>query len=140
MKKKNIVITLIFIILILIICVTFKIVTDKNKTKTIKKDDTEILKESLEKIFYFLPNDKYDDMNTISDYCKLALIYDTDYLKSDYTFKNNNKKGYTKENIINTVKNILGNNASINFNADEDGQYNFLLTDACMYGNLKSSQ
>lgn len=109
-----------------------------------KNDELDDVKKSIERVFFFLPDKEYDNMNNMSDYCKLILIFNSDYLKNDillskddYTtiVKRDGVKGYKTSNIINSLKTILGNEATINFDSDEYGDYEFLIEDDCKIGN-----
>lgn len=132
LKNKMLISAVLIVILILIILAIF-IIRKKSDDK-ISVDD---IKDSLANVFYYLPEDKYEDMNNISDYCKVALIYDTDYLKSDTKIKldGKNKDAYSKANVLDSIKSILGESASINFKSDESGDYSFLQQDNCYLGN-----
>lgn len=136
-EKKYIIISLLCIIfgIILLVCA---FVFD---TKEDKFDNT---LDAIENVFFFLPNDKYVNMNDMSDYCKVSLIYGSKLLKSDIVLdkknydvdiKNGVLKAYSKDNVIKSLKNILGDNASINFDVDEDGEYSFLYEDGCKLAN-----
>lgn len=132
----------IFLIVLGIILFIVGICSDK------KKDKIEQMKEAIEHVFFYLPNTKYDDLNQMSDYCKISMVYNTDYLKKDvYLSKDNydtvvkssinSVKGYKTSNVLNSVKSILGENATINFDINEDDDYDFLLTDKCRFGNKR---
>lgn len=113
-----------------------------------KKDKITMMEEAIEHVFFYLPYDEYDDLNNISDYCKISLIYDTDYLKNDvylskddYDTITNSKRnsvfGYKKDNVLKAIQSVLGKNIKINFEKNEDDDYEFLLEDKCKYGNKK---
>lgn len=125
--KKTIIISLILILIFVFTLIITKFANNK-------KDELSELKDAIENIFYYLPNDNYTTMNDLSDTCKLALIYDTKYLKSDYVFYDNNgkeNKGYTKNNVLNSLKNIIGEESIIDFNKDNSGEYKFFYPDNC---------
>lgn len=112
----------------------------------LKNDKLGKVKDAIENVFFYLPNENYDDLNQISDYCKISLVYGTDYLKNytllskddyDTVVKKNGVKAYSKDNILKAIKNILGDNANINFDLDEDDDYSFLISDNCKFGNDK---
>ena len=110
--KKNKFKILIFVIIILFIVLAIIL------NRFLRKDKYANIKSSLENVFFYLKNDYYNDMNDISDDCKIALIYNTKYLKSDYIFYNANGKkilGYTNSNVLSTLSKIIPN-ATINFN------------------------
>ena len=119
--KKTIIISSILILIFVFTLIITKFANNK-------KDELSELKDAIENIFYYLPDDNYTTMNDLSDTCKLALIYDTKYLKSDYVFYDNNgkeNKGYTKNNVLNSLKNIIGEESIIDFNKDNSGEYKF---------------
>ena len=130
-KKMWIVIAILLISLFLILCLVFR--------KKDNQQDPNIvnMKEAIENVFYYLPDNEYDDMNKISDYCKLSLIYDTDYLGSDYKIYDDGKKisSYTKNNILSSIKTVLGKDAYLDFNKSENGDYNFIMPDDCKFSN-----
>lgn len=133
-KKK---IALFLIILGIILCI-YGVFNNK------KKDNITKIEEALEHVFFYLPESSYDNLNEMSDYCKISLIYGTDYLKKDALLskdnydtivKKNGIKGYKISNVLKSIKSILGEDATINFSANEDGDYEFLFEDKCKYGN-----
>lgn len=136
MKKflKNKLITVVFVVVILLIILLAIFIIRKKHDDKINITD---IKDSLANIFYYLPENKYDDMNNISDYCKVALIYDTNYLKNDtkINLDGKRKKAYSKANVLDSLKKILGKSASINFMSDEKGDYTFLQQDNCYLSN-----
>ena len=106
------------------------------------------IEKSIENVFFYLPESEYSDLNSISDYCKVSMVFDTDYVKKDALLSKedyntilkkdkNAVKAYKISTIEKAVKNIFGESASINFDANEDGEYNFLIEDNCRYGNDK---
>lgn len=112
----------------------------------LKNDKLEQAKEAIEHVFFYLPEENYDDLNQMPDYCKISLIYGTDYLKKDALLskenydtivKRNGVKAYSKENIAKSIKNILGENATMNFELNEYEDYEFLIANSCKFGNKK---
>lgn len=137
-NKKKLIISICSLIIILI--VIFMVINNHKDNKL------ENAKNAIENVFFFLPNEQYDNLNEISDYCKISLVYGTNYLNKDVLLskedldtkvKRNGIKAYTKENILNSVKSILGDKISINFEKDENDEYKFLEEDDCRYGNKK---
>lgn len=127
--KKNKFKILIFVIIILFIVLAIIL------NRFLRKDKYANIKSSLENVFFYLKNDYYNDMNDISDDCKIALIYNTKYLKSDYSFYNTNGKkilGYTNSNVLSTLSKIIPN-ATINFNLNINNTYDFLMGNDCIY-------
>lgn len=107
-----------------------------------KKNDKIKIEDTLSHIFYYLEKDEYKNMNEISDFCKLALVYNTDYLKSDtsvYDGDNKKVKAYTTANLLLAVKKILGNDATISFKTNDEGNYDFVEPNNCQFGNIESS-
>lgn len=115
---------------------------------TEKKDKITQIEESIEHIFFYLPNEEYSNLNEISDYCKISLVYGTNYLKEDAYLssdnyntivkrKKNSVKGYKISNVLKAVQEVLGKNATINFEKNEDDDYEFLIQDSCKFGNKK---
>ena len=113
-----------------------------------KDDKLGKVKDAIENVFFYLPEQKYEDLNAMSDYCKISLVYGTDYLKSDALLskddydtvvkkKKNAVKAYSKDNMSKAIKSILGENASINYNIDEEGEFPFTVADECQNGNDK---
>ena len=123
MKKKLKIMILITVLFVLIISIVFAFIICVDK-----KDKYSGIKNSLENIFFYLEDDKYDNIDTISDFCKLSLVYDTMYMKKS---KNNI---YSKYQISSAIKKILGNNSKLDFSVSNN-EYNFLKTDACVFGN-----
>lgn len=125
MKNKSIkyilISTIILIILIIFIICIVLLNNHKDKYSNIKK--------TVSNTFFYLSFDEYDDMNNISDNCKISLLFDMDSFKKDKIVQN--VKGYSKGNILNSVKKILGKSASINFSTNELNTYNFLSDDEC---------
>ena len=113
MKNKSIkyilISTIILIILIIFIICIVLLNNHKDKYSNIKK--------TVSNTFFYLSFDEYDDMNNISDNCKISLLFDMDGFKKDKIVQN--VKGYSKGNILNSVKKILGKSASINFSTNE---------------------
>lgn len=136
MKDGKIKMLILVIIIIMFFTVSLVIIGLNKKEDKYKK-----IEKALENVFYYLPSDNYDNLSDISDYCKIALIYDTNYIKSDYTIYDDGKKikGYTKDNLLSSIKNILGNSATIDFEKNESGDYGFLKQDSCMYNDKVSS-
>ena len=132
LEYKKIIISFIVIILLLVLLfVGIKLLSKK-------ENNVDEFKKTIENIFYYLPEDNYTNMNDISDYCKIALLYNSDYLKSDYTLyaKDGNKiKGYTRDNILTSLKSIIGDSAYINFNKNESLDYSFLTQDSCVFAS-----
>lgn len=136
-NKKVIIVFVFSIICLLLIFMIIKISKKENNASQYSK-----LENALSNVFYFLDKDEYNNMNEISDFCKLALIYDTDYLISDNSIYNDNGRkidGFSKNNIKLSIKNILGSNANINMEASSSGDYIFLYFDSCQFGNPKAA-
>ena len=122
---------IVIIVIVIIILPLFIFYNKKNEKYT-------DLKNALSNTFFYLDKDDYDDLNSISDLCKISLIYDTNYMKSDYVIYEIGKekiKGYTKQNVDNSIKKILGNSASINFELNDLNSYDSILNDVCMYND-----
>lgn len=112
-----------------------------------KNDELKVAMDAIENIFFFLPETKYDNLNEIPDYCKISLVYGTKYLNDEkyiseddyYTVvKKQDKKAvkaYNEDSILNAIKSILGDDTNINFSADENGEYLFLVENGCGYNN-----
>lgn len=111
-----------------------------------KKDKITQIEDAIENVFFYLPNTEYNDLNEISDYCKISMVFDTDYLKKDAYLskddydtitksKKNSVKAFKASNVLKSLRNILGDNATINFDLNDDDDYEFLLQDSCKYGN-----
>ena len=141
--KKKIVLISVIVSIVLILCVIiFVIISTKNKVSELDK-----MKNMLTNVFIYLEDKEYNDLNEIPDYCKLSFIYGSDYLKSDallstddYDTVLNKRNGksvdaYSKENIMNTIKKVLGENATISFEQDEYGDYPSLIENGCGYEN-----
>lgn len=139
LKTKNVKFGLLLIIIGVLLCI-FGVISNH------KKDKIEQIEEAIEHVFFYLPKSEYDDLNEMSDYCKISLVYGTDYLKNDVYLskddydtivnsKKNSVKGYKLSNVLKSVKAILGDNATINFDVNEYEQYQFLLQDNCKFGN-----
>lgn len=122
LKNKGLVISIIIAVILLMVLLVVSVPRDKSNNYS-------AIKNSLSNVFYYLDN-SYSNMNDISDYCKVALIYDTNYIDYDYfnydSF-NNKISGYTKNNVVSSLKKILGNDITI----DLDN----LSKDKCMYNN-----
>lgn len=143
LKSKKILIGIIsFVSILVLILIIFLII---NIFK--KKDKLTEIKQSIENVFFYLPNNKYDNLNDIPDYCKVSLVFGQDYMKPD-TYLNiddydteekkknaHNVAAYKKDTILNNVKSLLGNDASINFDMDSDMDYPFLVENGCGYNN-----
>lgn len=138
-KNKKIIISIsicIVAIILIIIFVVFKM--QKNKQR-----ELDYFKERLSNIFIYLEDKEYTDLNEIPDHCKISLIYGSKYLKEDTYLssddyskevKKNTKnsiKAYNKDNILKSLKEVLGNNSTINFDSDENGNYDFLMENGC---------
>ena len=121
MKLKKRLILSISIIICLVIVIFIIIISGK-------KDKYNNLKDSLSNTFFYLDK-SYNNLNDISDFCKISLVYDTNYLKSDYTVSDagNKIKGYTISNALSSIKKILGDNITIDFDN--------LIKDDCIYNN-----
>ena len=133
--KKYLIIAVPLLIIVLIILSVFLF----NKKSNNEYSD---IKNSIEHIFYYLDKDDYKNMNDISDFCKLALVYDSSYLSSDEKIYDTDGKSidaYTKEQVMKGIKSILGKDVNFNFQPNDDGTYNFLISDKCMYGNINAS-
>lgn len=140
-KKKYLIVTA--FVLVIIITMIFLSFNKKN-------DGLKRAKDAIENIFFFLPETKYDNLNDIPDYCKVSLVYGTEFLsdakyldKDDHVVtKKNNKntiKAYSKESLLKSLKLILGDEASIDLNANEDGEYQALIENGCGYNNFSFS-
>ena len=128
---RKLIVGIITVIVVIIISIVF---INTNKKTGGKYND---LKNTLSNTFFYLDLDDYTDINNISDSCKISLIYDTSYMKSDYTVYDSSKKikAYTKNNVLKSIKSILGDSATINFDINELNSYDFLIDDKCMYNN-----
>ena len=105
------------------------------------KDKYTSLKKTVSNTFFFLYNDKYDDMNDISDNCKMSLLFDYNGFKSDKVIINEGGKkihGYSKNNIATSLKKILGKDSSINFSLNNENLYNFMSDTECIYNSKVS--
>ena len=124
MKNKNI--KYIVISTIILIILTFLIILINNR-----KDKYSNIKKTISNTFFYLSLDEYDNMNNISDNCKISLLFDMESFKKDKIIQNT--KGYSKSNILNSIKKVLGSNATINFSINDFNTYNFLSDDECIY-------
>lgn len=141
-KNKKIVFCVILFVLIIIICVTILLI--KNRKKVNQLDE---IKKSIENVLFYLPSNKVDNINDIPDSCKLNLVYGTSYLKSDFNLstedydtvvKKNSKnsvKAYSEDAILEALKKVLGEEATFNFDADEEGEYEFITENSCGNNN-----
>lgn len=105
------------------------------------------IKRSIENIFFYLPEDEYTDLNKIPDYCKISMVYGYNTLKNskyvstkDFTtfVKKNNKnkaKAYKLSDIEKAIKTIIGNDATVNYDKDIDGDYTFITENGCGFNN-----
>lgn len=135
-KYKKMIIIIVSLIVIIIIAL---LILMFNKNNSNEYSD---IQNSMEHIFYYLDEDNYADMNSISDFCKLSLVYDSDYLSSDEKIYDDKEKviqAYTKEQVTSSIQSILGKDSNINFQSNEDGSYNFLTPDSCRLGNVNAS-
>ena len=128
---RKLIVGIITVIVVIIISIIFINTNKKTNGKYSK------LKNALSNTFFYLEHDDYTDISNISDVCKISLIYDTSYIKSDYTVYDSDKKikGYTKNNVLKSIKSILGDSATINFDINELNSYDFLSSDKCIYNN-----
>lgn len=103
-------------------------------------------KSAIENVFFYLPNDQYTNLSEIPDYCKISLVYGTDYIKKDALLssddydtivKKNGVPAYKFDTIINGIQDILGDNVTINFEKNENNEYDLLYSNDCRYGNSK---
>ena len=124
MKNKNI--KYIIISIIILIILIFFIILINNR-----KDKYSNIKKTISNTFFYLSLDEYDNMNNISDNCKISLLFDMDGFKKDKSVQN--VKGYSKSNILNSIKKVLGSSATINFSINDFNTYNFLTEDECFY-------
>ena len=142
-KKKNIIIICSItgtVILVSVILLIINIVGNK-------RNKLQEMKDSIENIFFYLPEKEYDNMNEIPDYCKISFVFGQDYLKKDSylniesynteekKLNDNNVPAYKKDNILKNVKVLLGDDATINFDMDSDMNYQFLVENGCGYNN-----
>ena len=112
-----------------------------------KEDKLEKVKQSIENVFFYLPDYKYEDVNGIPDYCKVSLVYGTSYIekykivsKEDTTkeVKKEDKtttRAYSTEEIENALKKIIGSSATLNYDKDAEGDYVFTIENGCGYNN-----
>ena len=117
-----------------------------NKSCT-KRDKLKEIQQSIENIFFYLPNNEYDNLNDIPDYCKVSLVFGQSYMKadtyldiSDYDTEvkketDKSVKAFKKDTILKNVKNLLGKETTINFDMDEDMDYQFLEENGCGFNN-----
>lgn len=139
LENKKILIGIILII-VGILCFIFGFLYDG------KKDKLKQTEEALENIFFYLPENEYTDFNNLSDYCKISLVYGTDFLKKDVLLskddydtvvKRKGINGYKSSNVLKAVQSILGKDVNINFDLNEENEYEFLEADSCKLGNDK---
>lgn len=123
-KKLYIVLIIVLLIALIVSIIFFK--------SNLKKNDYSNIKQSMEKVFFYLPEDEYKSMNKMSDYCKLVFLYSTKYMK-------NRDKEYNKIELMNALKKTIGDKASLNFNINEMDTYDFLVQDECVYGDIELS-
>ena len=105
------------------------------------KDKYTSLKKTVSNTFFFLYNDKYENMDDISDNCKMSLLFDYNGFKSDKVIINEGGKkihGYSKNNIATSLKKILGKDSSINFSLNNENLYNFMSDTECIYNSKVS--
>lgn len=129
--------TMIIVVLLVGLLVIMKLLSDNNRDSNLLST-----KSAIEHVFYYLPEDKYDDMNSISDYCKLALIFDSKFLENDgFIYDDNGSKipSYSISSIMLSLRKVLGSNVTMDFTSDETGDYNFIKPDNCQFGNLVAS-
>lgn len=134
MKLKLSKLIVVIITIIVVITIATMLINSSNKSNNRYNS----IKAALSNTFFYLDFDDYTDINNISDTCKISLIYDTSYMSSDYTLYDSNRKrikGYTKDNVLKAIKDIIGDNATISFDANELNSYDFLINDKCMYNN-----
>ena len=139
-KNKIFIIIGICIVVVITIAATLKIFSKK-------ESKLDLTKKAIENVFFYLPEDKYDDVTGIPDYCKVSLVYGTKFVDnykivnkedtSEEQKKENNKttRAYSTEDIENGVKKILGDSTSINYNVDSEGDYIFITENGCGYNN-----
>ena len=120
MKNKNF--KYIIISIIILIILIFFIILINNR-----KDKYSNIKKTISNTFFYLSLDEYDNMNNISDNCKMSLLFDMESFKKDKIIQNT--KGYSKSNILNSIKKVLGSSATINFSINDFNTYNFLTED-----------
>jgi len=103
-------------------------------------------KNAIENIFFYLPESSYDNLSEMPDYCKVSLVYGTEYVKKDALLsyddydtivKKNGVSAYKLETITKGIHDILGDNVSINFEKNNDNEYDLLYSNDCIYGNSK---
>ena len=143
LKNKKVLIGIISLVSIIVLILIVLLIINANK----KKDKLAEMKQSIENIFFYLPKNKYDNLNDIPDYCKVSLVFGQDYMKADaylndddYITEEKKKNdhnviAYKKDTILNNVKSLLGNDVSINFDIDSDMDYPFLVENGCGYNN-----
>ena len=144
LKNKKILLCIIIFILVVITCISIVLLKDKKKSNQLEN-----IEKSIENILFYLPDSKYDNMNNIPDYCKLNLVYGTDYLKSDLYISsddydtivdgktNNSISAYSNNALLSAIKNVLGDDATINFESNDDGDYEFIEENGCGNNNKK---
>ena len=147
MLKNKVVIISSIIVTIIIVILSLTIFLNKSD----KRNRLEEMKDSIENIIYYLPSMDKQDVGSISDYCKISLVFGEEYLKNDsYLSKEdydtelkkndgNSVKAYKKDNIINALKDILGNDVTINLEPNEEGEYPALEENGCGYNNENMS-
>lgn len=144
-KKKIILISGIIGVVVLVSVIL--IINNKSGNK---RDKLKEMKDSIENIFFYLPEKEYTNTNEIPEYCKISLVFGQDYMKpdtylsvDDYSTElkeqNNSVKAYSKDNIINTIKSLLGNDATLSLELDEEGDYPSLEENGCGYNNKNIS-
>lgn len=142
LNNKKIVI---FIVSVLIIAGSIFGICKYNQYNEKNKYDK--IKKSIENIFFYLPEKEYTDLNLIPDYCKISMVFGTKYLNyskyissKDYITpvkkKDKDSVGvYATEDIENAVKKIIGKDATIKYNKDSEGDYEFTIENGCGYNN-----
>lgn len=139
LKKRSLLIGIVFIFIGISVMLFWIFVHNK-------KDKIVQMEEAIENIFFYLPEKEYTNLNEMSDYCKISLVYGTDFLKRDVYLskedydtivksKRNSVSGYKIDNVLKSVRKVIGSDATINFDVNEDGDYNFLTEDSCAIGN-----
>ena len=103
-------------------------------------------KSAIENVFFYLPDTEYNDLSEIPDYCKISLVYGTEYVKKDALLsrddydtivKKNGVYAYKLDTILKGIQDILGDNVTINFEKNNDNEYDLLYSNDCRYGNSK---
>lgn len=138
-KDKKILIG--FILVILGFTIVIIVLMNSNKNNKLGK-----AKNAIENVFFYLPESNYTNLSEIPDYCKISLVYGTDYVKKDALLssddydtivKRNGVDAYKLDTILNGIQDILGDNVTINFLKNEDNEYDLLYSNDCRYGNSK---